>query len=178
MVLEELEHGVELLEERLQLGEHRPDAVERLRRRGQAGPRRRDERVEVRERPAQVGRQRVHVAQRRDRVLERGRRSWTSGSVAFENVSRRANVSFDSSRNVGKIWNVSASACWRARCRVERLPGRDDEVVELALVLGQRAEHDAGVADERLRLLLLAVEDPQQVGAVVGERGQRCRARR
>ena len=33
-----------------------------------------------------------------------------SGSVFVENVSSLANVALDSSRNVGKIWNVSASA--------------------------------------------------------------------
>src|SRR6185436_9358425 len=111
-------------------------------------------------------------AQRRDRVLQRG------PEVLDERVRRRRERLEARERELRLVEErredlerVGQRLLTTRRC-VERLPGRDDEVVELALVLGERAEHDAGVADERLRLMLLAVEDPQQVGAVVGEGGQ------
>ena len=98
----------------------------RLRSAGRPGLRRRDQRVEVAERCG------AGPAPARARRAASGRRSWSAGPqvagsagrVACENVSRRGERrACDSSRNVGKIWNVSASASfWRPR-RVERLPG-------------------------------------------------------
>ena len=101
-----------------------------------------------------------------------GRRSWTSGSVSLEKLSRRWKVALDSSRKVGKILNVCASAsCWlEVASKVS--PALTIEVVQLALVLRERPEDLAGAAHEARDLLGLAVEHGEQVVAVVGEGGQ------
>ncbi len=79
-----------------------------------------------------------------------GRRSVISGSVSRENFCTRASVSLDSSRKVGKIRIVSASASFLRGGRVERALGAGDQVLQLRLVLGERAEHHAGVLDQPL----------------------------
>ena len=75
-----------------------------------------------------------------------------------------------SRRNVGRIWNVSASASSRDASAEKVASPFVISAAQLAVLARDRVEHAAGVAHDAAQRHLLLVQRPQQVGAVLEER--------
>ena len=174
----QVEDRVELLEERTERREQRRRAVEHVADRRQAGLRGRDQRPEVLEQRVQVRRQDPDRGQRRpevarDRLQLRRPAGWCSPRTS----AGRAAVSFVSFRNVGKTWNVCDDRVVVGGGRRERRLGGRDQVAQRRLVVADRGEHGAAVADQVRDRGVLDVEHLQQVGRVGRERAAGCRTR-
>ena len=93
--------------------------------------------------------------------------------MSLAKLPRRVKVAFDSSRKVGKIWNVSASASFWREVAEKMSLGVDDQVAQLRPRPGSARRRPARSSRTRpLTGCALPVEHGQQVVGVVGEGGQ------
>ena len=167
---EEVDDRPELPHRRVELGDQRPRVPEHPLGRREALHRRVDQRVQLAEQRLEVGRQSAEVLQRRAQLPGRGpelgdQRVGVDGELR-QPLERLLGLALERGQRDERLLELLVAQ----RGGLEDTVGVLDQRAQLAVALGQRLEHDARVRDQARDGALLAVEDVDQLGGVLGER--------